>query len=115
MTPTDPTTAGKTPKPDQVEAETRAEFLHLHKAPKDWLIVTESEVASLKAELAAKDAELAQLREDRARLEGVILWALGEGDGFPMWPESVTIKGNPKFWWRTELRKRYDAAREGRK
>jgi len=67
MTPTDPTTAGKTPTPtpDQVEAETRAEFLHLHKAPKDWLIVTESEVAALKAELAAKDAELMTARQEK--------------------------------------------------
>jgi hypothetical protein len=50
-------------------------------------------------------------RSDAVRaLRGVIEWALGEGDDFPIWPETVSIKGNPKFWWRTELRKRYDAA-----
>lgn len=48
--------------------------------------------------------------EREKKLQAVIEWALGEGDGFPDWPESVTIKGNPKYWWRTELRKRYDAA-----
>lgn len=45
-----------------------------------------------------------------AALEQVILWALGEVGEFPDWPETVTIKGNPKYWWRKELRKRYDAA-----
>jgi hypothetical protein len=45
-----------------------------------------------------------------AALRAVIEWALGEGAAFPDWPVSMTITGNPKFWWRKELRKRYDAA-----
>ena len=42
--------------------------------------------------------------------ERIILWALGEIDDFPDWPSTVTISGNPKYWWRKELRKRYEAA-----
>ena len=56
------------------------------------------------------DAELTRIRAECDRLRAVIEWALGEGDDFPMWPYSVTITGNPKFWWRKELRKRFDAA-----
>jgi len=51
-------------------------------------------------------AEIKSLREERDRLRAAILWALGEGDYFPDWPATVTITGNPKFWWRKELRKR---------
>ena len=53
----------------------------------------------------AADA-LSALREERDRLRAAILWALGEGDDFPDWPATVTITGNPKYWWRKELRQR---------
>lgn len=55
-------------------------------------------------------AALAEAQRDKERLADVIRWALGERDEFPMWPDSVEIKGNPKFWWRTELRRRFNAA-----
>lgn len=48
--------------------------------------------------------------EERDRLVGVVLWALGEGDDFPDWPATVTLTGNPKWWWRKELRERYERA-----
>lgn len=54
------------------------------------------------AEIELQAAQIAELRR-------VIEWALGEGDDFPDWPDTVTITGNPKYWWRKELRKRYDA------
>jgi len=50
--------------------------------------------------------EISALREERDRLRAAILWALGEGDDFPDWPATVTITGNPKYWWRKELRQR---------
>ncbi len=55
-------------------------------------------------EIELQTAQIAELRR-------VIEWALGEGDDFPDWPDTVTITGNPKYWWRTELRKRYDKER----
>ncbi len=48
---------------------------------------------------------------ERDALRECIEWALGEGEDFPAWPDTVTITGNPKYWWRTELLRRYDAAR----
>ena len=36
---------------DDAEAKRRAEWLHAHNAPKDWVILTESEVAAMKADL----------------------------------------------------------------
>ena len=39
--------------------------------------------------------------------------ALGEGDDFPDWPATVTLTGNPKWWWRKELRERYEPAGHG--
>ena len=75
------------------------------------------ELMSAQAALAAAQATareaMAEAGKDRERLETVIRWALGEVEDFPTWPDSVTIKGNPKFWWRTELRKRFDTARAG--
>ena len=53
-------------------------------------------------------AECDALAERADALAKLIEWTLGEGDDFPDWPETVTIKGNPKFWWRRELRRRYD-------
>ena len=63
--------------------------------------------------IAEKSDEIERLAAENAALRDVIRWALGEGDSFPDWPESVTIKGNPKYWWRTELRRRFDSAMEG--
>ena len=58
---------------------------------------------------------LAAAEADVARLRSVIEWALGERGTFPDWPAAVTITGNPKYWWRKELRERYAAAREAGK
>ncbi len=35
---------------DDAEAKRRAEWLHAHNAPKDWVVLTESEVAQIKSE-----------------------------------------------------------------
>ena len=48
--------------------------------------------------------------DENAKLRAVIEWALGERERFPDWPDTVTITGNPKYWWRIELRDRYNAA-----
>lgn len=42
---------------DTEEAKRRAQWLHDHKAPVDWVILTTSEVAAMKHELAARNAE----------------------------------------------------------
>lgn len=57
---------------------------------------------------AATALSAAQARE-RA-LESVIRWALGEEGEFPDWPADVTITGRHKYWWRTELLQRLNAA-----
>ena len=60
----------------------------------------------LAARYLDQENDLAASRREVARLESVIWWALGMGDDFPDWPDTVTITGNPKFWWRKELRRR---------
>ncbi len=59
--------------------------------------------------LIASESALAAMTQRAEAAERVIKWALGEVDDFPDWPATVTITGNPKYWWRTELRKRFDA------
>jgi hypothetical protein len=64
----------------------------------------------LRAETGQVFASHAQSQARIAELtEAIIRWALGEEGEFPTWPESVTIKGNPKFWWRKELRAKFEA------
>ena len=65
------------------------------------------ERAAMHDALVAERARLEKEIEDNERLRGIILWALGEGDDFPDSPPTVT--GSPKYWWRTELRRRFDA------
>lgn len=43
-------------------------------------------------------------------LRDVIEWALGERDAFPDRPERVQGKPYAFYWWRTEMRRRYEAA-----
>jgi hypothetical protein len=42
---------------DATEAKLRAEWLHRHKAHKDWIILSVSEVAVIRAELEATERE----------------------------------------------------------
>jgi hypothetical protein len=42
---------------DEAEAKLRAEWLHRHKAPKNWIILTGSEVSTIRAELEATERE----------------------------------------------------------
>lgn len=42
---------------DTAEANRRAEWLHKHKAPKDWIVLTTSEVSTIREELAAVERE----------------------------------------------------------
>lgn len=42
---------------DTEEAKRRAEWLNEHRAPKDWLIVTESEISSARTEFSAIERE----------------------------------------------------------
>ena len=59
-------------------------------------------------------ATLAQRREEVTEVEqslrDVILWALGEGDDFPERPDRGEGKPVRLYWWRSELRRRYEAA-----
>lgn len=64
--------------------------------------------------LAHARATLAQRREGvteaEQSLRDVILWALGEGDDFPERPDRGEGKPVRLYWWRSELRRRYEAA-----
>lgn len=120
-----------TPRTDAVIAQAK-DYYDRHREPgdppfdnaipsiHDFARTIERELTEARATLLAREGELDELQrqlaeagKDRERLETVIRWALGEVEDFPTWPDSVTIKGNPKFWWRTELRKRFDTARAG--
>jgi hypothetical protein len=47
---------------DTEEAKRRAEWLNEHRAPKDWLIVTESEISSARTEFSAIERERDDLK-----------------------------------------------------
>lgn len=51
-----------------------------------------------------------RLRAENEALRSIILWALGENGDFPDRPERVEGKPHPLYWWRTEMRKRLNAA-----
>lgn len=71
---------------------------------------SESIVAELEARKREACARAEKAEAERDALLQIIKCALGEVGEFPDWPESVTITGNPKYWWRAEMRKRLDAA-----
>jgi hypothetical protein len=52
---------------DAEKAKSRAEWLHRHMAPRDWIVLTAFEVATIRAELAVvkreRDEALEALRE----------------------------------------------------
>ena len=50
---------------DEAEAKLRAEWLHRHKAPKNWIILTGSEVSTIRAELEATERERDEARNQR--------------------------------------------------
>jgi hypothetical protein len=41
--------------------------------------------------------------------DDLVAWLLGENGEFPDRPERIAGKPYPYYWWRTELRKRYEA------
>jgi hypothetical protein len=67
-----------------------------------------------KAEVAALTTARDEAMGQVERLQGVIRWALGEVGEFPEQPEAsqnaARLYGRPRFWWRSELRKRVGAA-----
>ena len=60
---------------------------------------------------AKRDA--AQAPQERAavpqEVHDLIAWLLGENGEFPARPEKIEGRLQPLYWWRTELRKRWDA------
>lgn len=56
------TPATGTDTPDDAEAKRRAQWLRDHKAPHDWVVLTTSEVATIKRELASANADRNALR-----------------------------------------------------
>jgi hypothetical protein len=48
---------------DAAEAKRRAEWLHRHKAHKDWIILSVTEIAVIRAELEATERERDEARE----------------------------------------------------
>ena len=49
---------------DAAEAKRRAEWLHKHKAPKDWIVLTNNEISTIRAELEATERELDEVRKE---------------------------------------------------
>ena len=54
---------GPIPEADAAEAKRRAEWLHKHKAHKDWIILSVSEVAVIRDELLILERERDEARE----------------------------------------------------
>lgn len=59
------------PRADAAEAKRRAEWLHKHKAHKDWIILSVSEVAVIRDELLILERERDEAREriEKQKLE----------------------------------------------
>jgi len=73
------------------------------------IFLRQSEARELRDALDARDARIAEL-------EGIILWALGENGEFPDIPENWdALKYKPMYYWRKEMRVRFDRAREALK
>ena len=53
----------KTDTKDEAEAKRRAEWLHKHKAPKNWIILTIEEVREVKREMDELRKECEKWRE----------------------------------------------------
>ena len=61
---------GPIPEADAAEAKRRAEWLHKHKAHKDWIILSVSEVAVIRDELLILERERDEAREEANKLSG---------------------------------------------
>lgn len=48
---------------DQKEAQRRAQWLHDHKAPADWVVLTTAEVSALRREIEKVKADIAAVRK----------------------------------------------------
>lgn len=68
---------------------------------------------TLADQMDADNLRLTALEQERDRLRDIILWALGERGEFLLPPERVRGKPYPHYWWRTEMRRRLDAALAG--
>lgn len=57
---------------DAEEAKFRAEWLHKHKAPKDWIILTNNEISTIRSELEFVLRERDEAREKLRIAVGLI-------------------------------------------
>lgn len=74
------------------------------------LMLSGAEVVGLRAELTAERERVVSVDGECRLLRELIMWALGEGGRFPDRPSKWDgRKYKPWFWWRTELRKRFEA------
>ena len=58
---------------DAAEAKLRAEWLHKHKAPQDWIILTGSEVSTIRTELDAIQRERDNAIDALMKIEDLFL------------------------------------------
>lgn len=70
---------------DTEEAKRRAEWLNEHRAPKDWLIVTESEISSARTEFSAIERERDEAREQIKVLHDMINDAIDNAEELTMY------------------------------
>lgn len=85
------------------------QFIDRARQAADRIEADAARIAELEAELAAARAPV-----ERQAPEGfheLIMWLLGENGEFPDRPERVEGKIYPYYWWRKELRQRYEALR----
>ena len=73
------------PEADAAETKFRAEWLHKHKAHKDWIILSVSEVAVIRDELLAVKRERDEAQGERDKLAAALINCMpfisGEGCG----------------------------------
>lgn len=85
----------------------------------DYITTQEAEIANLKHDIErhitiaselANDAEAVRAKViESDAVRGLIAWLMGEEGEFPDRPEKVEGKPHPLYWWRTELRQRWEA------
>jgi hypothetical protein len=65
---------------------------------------------AIDAEVLSLRSQLTTLTQERDALVKAIRWALGEEGTFGEEPAPLAGKYRRRFWWRSELRRRMDAA-----
>ena len=91
-----------------IEADAAVVRQQLTEAHNDLNAVDE-DTKALNAACERMHRQLTEAQADRDELSEIIWWMLGERDEFPNPPEFERGKPMRLYWWRRELRARFDA------